>query len=218
MLLTAVALVLLIACANVSNLFLSRLTARHKEIAVRLSLGATRGALVRQFLLETALFCALATGLGVLFAVWSLDAMEKLLAGRLPAGTHFTLDGLTLGFTVGLSVLSCVVIGLVPALHASRANLSDALKDSARGSSGGTRGARLRSGLVVIEVALSVLLLVGSSLLLVSFLKLQSTPPGFDPHGVAAATVGLPGTRYPTPVQRLAFVDQSSIVCARCRR
>jgi len=113
-----------------------------------------------------------------------------------------------------MSVISCAAIGLVPALHASRANLSDALNDSARGIPGGTRGARFRSGLVVVEVALSVLLLIGSSLLLVSFLKLQSTPPGYDPRGVAASAVGIRAARYPTPAQQLAFIDQ---VVARVR-
>jgi predicted permease len=207
-LLAAVALVLLIACANVSNLLLGRLTARQKEIAVRLSLGATRGRLVRQFLLETTAFCAIATTLGVLLAVWSLALVEKLLAGRLPSGMHFALDGITLAFTAGISVLACAAIGVLPALHASRANLSAVLKDSARGSPGGVRGSRFRSGLVVAEVALSVLLLVGSGLLLASFLKLQSEPAGFDPRGTATAAINLPTARFRSPAQWTDTIDQ----------
>lgn len=205
LLLSAVALVLLIACANVSNLFLSRLSARHKEIAIRLSMGATRGQLVRQFLTETAVFCAIATLLGVLLAVWSLDGMQHLLANQLPANTVFSLDPLTLGFTVGLSVLSSLIIGLVPALSASGANLAEVLKDSARGAPGGTRGSRFRSGLIVAEVTLSVVLLIGSGLLLLSFAKLQSTPPGFTSAGVASAFVNLPIQRYSTKALQADF-------------
>ena len=206
-LLAAVALVLLIACANVSNLFLSRLTARQKEIAVRLSLGATRRTLVRQFLLETALFSTIATGLGVLLAAWTLDAVPRLLSDQLPAGAVFTLSGTTLAFTAGVSVFVCAAIGVLPALHASRVNLSDALKDSGRGSSG-SRGGRFRSTLVVVEVALSALLLVGSSLLLASFMKLQSAPPGFDPRGAATSAINMPTTRYRTPAEWVAHLDQ----------
>ncbi len=207
-LLAAVALVLLIACANVSNLFLSRLTARHREIAVRISLGATRGSLLRQFLSESALFCLLSTALGLLLATWSLEATEKLFASRLPAGTTFTLDGFTLAFTVALSALTCAAVGLVPALQASNLHLADALKEAARGSTGGHRGGRLRSCFVVIEVAFSVLLLVGSSLLLVSFLKLQATPPGFNPHGAATTAINIPTTHYRTPEHWLTHLDQ----------
>ena len=208
MLLTAVALVLLIACANVSNLFLSRLTARHKEIAVRLSMGATQGQLIRQFLTETAVFCSLATLLGVLFAVWSLDGLERLLVNQLAPNTQFTLNAPTLGVTIGLSALACAIIGLVPAWQASRVNLAEVLKDSARGAPGGVKGGRFRAFLVVVEVALSVLLLVGSSVLLVSFIKLQRTPPGFSPRGVGTAFLNIPTQRYATGPQQLAFVDQ----------
>ena len=205
LLLIAVGLVLLIACANVSSLFLGRLSARHKEIAVRLSLGATRGQLVRQFLTETAVFCLIATALGLFVAVWSLDAVQRTLAGQLPANTVFTLDGPTLAFTIALSVLSSLVIGLVPAWQASRVNLSETLKDTARGAPGGARGTRFRSFLIVAEVALSVVLLIGSGLLLVSFIRLQGTPAGFNPTGVASAFVNLPQQRYGTKALQADF-------------
>jgi len=206
MLLTAVGFVLLIACANVSNLFLSRLSARHKEIAVRLSMGATRARLIRQFLTETAVFCALAASLGVLFAAWALDGLERLLVNQLSPNTHFTLNGPTLALTVGLSVLACVIIGFVPAWQASHVNLAEVLKDTARGTPGGAKGGRFRAFLVVAEVALSVLLLIGSGLLLVSFLKLQRTPPGFNPRGIAGAFLNLPNQRYATGPQQADFI------------
>ncbi len=208
MLLTAVALVLLIACANVSNLFLSRLSARHKEIAVRLSMGATRGQLIRQFLTETAVFCAFATLLGVLIAIWSLDGVERLLVNQVAPNTHFSLNTPTLAFTIGLSIVACGIIGLVPAWQASRVNLSEVLKDNSRGTPGGAKGGKFRSFLVVVEVAVSVLLLVGSSLLLASFIKLQRTPPGFNPRGIGGAFLNLPGQRYGTGPQQIAFLDQ----------
>jgi predicted permease len=208
LLLTAVGLVLLIACANVSSLFLSRLSARHKEIAVRLSMGATRGQLIRQFLTETAAFCAISAACGVLMAVWSLDGLERLLVNQLAPNTRFVLNGPTLGLTLGLSVLACLIIGFVPAWQASRVNLAEVLKDNARGTPGGAKGGRFRSFLVVVEVALSVLLLIGSCLILVSFIRLQRTPPGFNPRGVAGAFLNIPGQRYATGPQQADFIYQ----------
>jgi predicted permease len=208
LLLTAVGFVLLIACANVSNLFLSRLTARHKEIAVRLSLGATRRHLVRQFLLESLIFCVFAATLGVGLATWSLHAAERVFTKQLQAPTTFSLDALTLAFTVGLSVLSSFAIGFIPAMQASNVNLADVLKDSARGTIGGARGTRFRGFLIVAEVSLSVVLLIGSSLLLVSFAKLQSTPAGFSTRGIASAFVNPAPERYPTRVEKVNFYYQ----------
>jgi predicted permease len=208
MLLTAVGFVLLIACANVSSLFLGRLSARHKEIAVRLAMGATRGQLARQFLTETAVFCVVAALLGVLMAVWSLGTIQHLLANQLPPNTVFTLDPLTLGFTLALSVVASLCIGLVPALSASRLNLAEVLKDAARGAPGGTRGSRFRGFLIVAEVMLSVVLLVGSGLLLASFIRLQATPAGFNPRGVASAFINLPLQRYTTKAQQADFYYQ----------
>ena len=203
----AVSFVLLIACANVASLFLGRLTARHKEIAIRQSLGATRGQVVRQFLIESLAFSLVAGALGVLAALWSLAAIQSTIASQLPPNTTLTLNGRALAFTAGVTLISALLIGLVPALQASKARLVDVLKDSARGSSS-ERGGRFRATLIVSEVALSVVLLVGSSLLLLSFIKLQRTPPGFEPAGAASAFVGVPLTRYKTTNQQAEFFTQ----------
>lgn len=203
----AVAFVLLIACANVASLFLSRLTSRHKEIAVRQSLGATRMHVLRQFIIESFVFSIAAGVVGVLLALWALSAIQSLVASQLPPTTILTLNARALVFTGLVSVLTALLVGLVPAIQASRADILDALKDNARGSSSG-RGGTFRSLLIVAEVMLSVVLLVGSTLLLISFLKLQNTAPGFEPKGAAAAFVGTPPVRYPTAAQQYRFFEQ----------
>jgi predicted permease len=207
-LVTAVAFVLLIACANVASLFLGRIAARHKEIAVRLSLGATRTHVVRQFLVESAIFSTIAGGLGILLAFWSLSAIQSLLASQLPPDATLTLNWRALLFTGGVTLASSVLVGLAPAWHASRTQLVDALKDAARGSSSERTG-RFRLMLIVGEVALSVVLLVGSGLLVVSFLKLQQTPPGFEARGAATAFVAVPTARYKTAGQQADFFDRA---------
>jgi len=205
-LLAAVGFVLLIACANVASLFLGRLSARQKEIAVRQSLGATRGQLVRQFLTESLVFSVVAGAVGVLLGAWSLSAVQSLVATQLPPNTILTLNWRALMFAGAVTVVTAVLVGLAPAIQASRGHLVEVLKDSARGSSG-ERGGRFRAALMVGEVALSVVLLVGSTLLLLSFVKLQRTPPGFDPRGAATAFVGVPVTRYVAPAQQARFFD-----------
>jgi predicted permease len=206
-LLAAVAFVLLIACANVASLFLSRLTARHKEIAVRQSLGATRGAVMRQFLTESLLFSGIAGVLGVGLAFAALRGIQTAFATQLPPNTTLALDWRALVFTALVTVFSAVLVGLVPALQASRTALVDVLKDAARGSSS-ARGGRFRATLIVVEVALSVVLLVGSGLLLMSFIKLQKTPPGFEAHQVGGAFVGVPANRYKTPTEQIRFFTE----------
>jgi predicted permease len=162
---------------------------------------------VRQFLIESLVFTTIAGALGVVLGLWALSAIQSTVATQLPPNTTLTLDWRALLFTGGVTLVSALLVGLAPALQASRAQLVDALKDGARGSSG-DRGARFRSTLIVAEVALSVVLLVGSGLLLVSFVKLQRTPPGFEAKGAAAAFVGVPAVRYKTPGQRAEFFNQ----------
>jgi predicted permease len=200
----AVSFVLLIACANVASLFLGRLTARQKEIAVRQSLGATRVRVVRQFLIESLVFSLVAGALGTLFAMWALYGIQLLVATQLPPNTMLTLNLRTLLFTASVTVVTAMLVGLAPAVQASRGQLVDVLKDAARGSSS-ERGRRFRGALIVGEVALSVVLLIGSSLLLVSFLQLQRVAPGFEAKGAAAAFVGVPAGRYPTPARQAQF-------------
>ncbi|MEZ5316363.1 MAG: ABC transporter permease [Vicinamibacterales bacterium] len=203
-LLGAVGFVLLIACANVSSLFVGRLARRQKEVAIRRSLGARRGVIVAQFLTESLVLALAAAAIGTLLARGALAAVPALVGQQIPPGTTFTLDWRAWG-VIALAALGCAaLVGLIPALHASRTDPIETLKDATRGSSGG-RGGRLRSGLIVAEVALSVVLIVGSSLLLTSFVSLQRTPPGFDPAGVATAFVGLPPTRYATGDLQVGF-------------
>lgn len=208
LLLGAVAAVLLIACANVSNLFLASLSARHKEVAVRLSMGAERRHLISQFLVESALFSLLATALGGLLGRLALDGITRAVVNQLPPNTVFSFSGRTFFFMAFVGGISALLVGLVPALRASRVGIADVLKDSARGAPGGARGTRFRSGLIVVQVAMSVVLLVGSALLLVSFYRLQSTPPGLTTEGVATAFVTAPVERYKTPAAQAEFYRQ----------
>jgi len=206
-LLGAVAFVLLIACANVASLFIGRLNGRQKEIAVRQSLGATRGAIVRELLTESVIVALSAGVVGAVLSRWALKAIAVVAAQQLPPNTVFELDWRAWTFIAGVAIASALVVGLVPAVHASNPDIVTILKDATRGSSG-ARGVRLRSSLIVAEVALSVVLLVGSSLLLLSFLSLERTPPGFDPSGVATAFVGVPLGRYTTGPAQAEFFSR----------
>ncbi len=203
-LLGAVSFVMLIACANVASLFLARVAARHKEIAVRQSLGASRGAIIRLFLVESLLFSVAAGVLGVVLSLWALSAIQTSFATQLPPNTTLSLDWRALAFTGGVTLLSALLVGFAPAWQASKPQLVDVLKDAARGSSS-AHGGYFRASLIVVEVTLSVVLLVGSTLLLLSFLRLQRTPPGFEPRGLATAFVGVPAGRYKTPAEQTQF-------------
>jgi putative ABC transport system permease protein len=203
-LLCAVAFVLLIACANVASLFVGRLNGRQKEIAVRQSLGATRGSIVRTMLTESLLVSSIAAVIGMFLSRWALQGIALSAAAQLPPNIVFSLNWRALLLIVSIALVSALIVGLVPAINASKTDLVTILKDATRGSSG-ARGGRLRSSLIVAEVALSVVLLVGASLLLLSFLSLQRTAPGFDPTGVATAVVGVPTGRYPTGPEQANF-------------
>jgi predicted permease len=203
----AVACVLLIACANAASLFLNRLLGRRKEIAVRMSIGAARGVIVRQFMVEALVFCLAAGVLGAVLARWSLAALASVVSSQLPPNTPLTLNWRVLAFSGLVTLVTAVLTGLVPSLQASRADLVEHLKDGARGTSAGS-GGRLRQALIVSEVMFSVVLLVGSSLLLVTFMTLQRTALGFETSGIASATVGLAPARYRTPAQQTQFYDE----------
>ncbi len=181
LLLGVVAIVLLIACANVANLLLSRAASRQKEIGVRLALGASRWRLIRQLLTESVLLSLLGGALGILFALWIKDGLLAVSdwGGRGMRGLEPQLDWRVMGFTLGLSLLTGIVFGLVPAMRATNVDLTPTLKDTGRGSSVATRSLLSRS-LVVVQVALSLLLLVGAGLFVRTLLNLQSVEPGFN--------------------------------------
>jgi ABC-type antimicrobial peptide transport system permease subunit len=152
-LLGAVSFVLLIACANVASLFLGRLTARHKEIAVRQALGATRVRVVKQFLVESLTFSYLAATLGMILALWALSAIQSIISSQLRPNATVDLNWRALAFTAAITLVTALLVGLAPAWHASRANLIGALKDNARGSSSGG-GGRMRAALQVIRLVM----------------------------------------------------------------
>jgi predicted permease len=204
----AVGFVLLIACVNVANLLLTRAAARQKEITIRIALGAGRLRVVRQLLTESLLLAILGGGAGMLLAVGIVKLFSVSLLNSLPRAEEVKIDGWVLLFTLGLSLVTGAIFGLVPALQASNANLSETLKLGGWRSSGNARG-RLRSFLVISEVALSLILLIGAGLLVKSFLRLQSVPPGFDPHHVLTMQLTLPKVQYPDTLRQNEFVRQS---------
>ncbi len=204
----AVAAVLLIACANIANLFLARVSARQKEIAVRLSLGARRGEIVRQFMVESLVFTLVASVGGVLFAAWSLQGIQLLAGPQLPRAEEIAIDPIVLAFSLGAALVAAVLIGVYPALQASRTDVQLVLKDSGRGAGGGSAAKAFRHLLVVTQVALSLTLLICAGLLVLSFSKLQRTDLGFEPEGRAFGLINLPNARYGQPELSREFFRQ----------
>src|SRR5262249_17433965 len=183
LLLGAVGLVALIACANVGNLTLAKSLRRQAEMAVRASVGASRGRILRQLLTESLVLALFGGVAGLLLAFWGVPILERLLPGALPRRVEIRLDGVVLGFNVLVSALSAVLFGLAPALQLSRSDLSAALKQRGVGASG-TPGHRLRRALIVSETAVAVLLLIGAGLLLRSLWRVEGVAAGFETKGL----------------------------------
>jgi putative ABC transport system permease protein len=205
----AVAFVLLIACANVGNLVLARATARQRELAVRAALGAGRGRLIRQMLAESVLLSLVGAAAGLVLAWWATIALRTTVAERLPIARleDVGIDGKVLLFTIAAALLSALIFGLAPALTSAGARLTDTLKDGGRSGSA-SRGARVRSAFVVVEMALALVLLVGAGLLMRSFVTLLRVDAGFDPSRTMTVKVSIPQTKYTNAAQQQAFFNQ----------
>lgn len=204
----AVALVLLIACANIANLFLARVSARHKEIAVRMSLGARRSGVVRQFFAESVVFSLIAGAAGVLLSSWTLRAIQVVAGPQLPRADEIALDPTVLAFSLVVSLLAGLLIGVYPAIQASRTDVGAVLKDTGRGAGGGSAAKAFRHLLIVAQVALSLTLLICAGLLVASFNRLQTAELGFEKDGRAFGIVNLPGSRYNSPELTREFYRQ----------
>ena len=209
-LLGAVGLVLLIACANVANLTLMRSSARQREMAIRTSLGATRPRIVRQLLVESMILGVGGGSLGLLLAVWAKDLLLAMLPESMSVAkvNSVTIDGNVLAFTVALSLGTAVLFGLLPALRASRPDLGDTLKEGGRAISSSLRRNRMRAALVASEVALSMVLLVGAGLLIRSFIRLERVAPGFEPDHILSMRIGLTNPRYSDLKARSSGLDE----------
>ena len=208
-LLGAVGFVLLIACANVANLLLSRAAARQKEIAVRVAIGAGRARIVRQLLTESVLLASMGGAAGLLLALWATDLLVSLSPRELADLQQVKISVPVLGFTLAVSLLTGVIFGMAPAFEATRLKLQESLKEGSQNIGGGTRSHRLRSAFVVTEIALALVLLVGAGLLVRSFNRLQSVDPGFNAKNVLTMRISLPGRKYDTDRKRIDFFRQA---------
>jgi predicted permease len=206
-LLGAVGLVLLIACANIANLLLSRATSRSKEIAVRTTLGAGRVRIIRQLLSETAVLGLLGGIVGIALAYWGVKALSSLLPSSLPQMNPIRVDYFVLGFALLLSAIASVAFGLVPAMFAANADIQNTLREGARSGESRNRR-RARSFLAIAEISLAMVLLVTAGLLLRSFARLTSVGPGFDTQHLIKADISLPQFQYSTPQQWAAFSEK----------
>ncbi|MFI5093168.1 MAG: ADOP family duplicated permease [Candidatus Acidiferrales bacterium] len=202
----AVGFLLLIACANVANLLLARATARQREIAIRFSLGASRLRIARQLLTESILLSGIASAAGLLLAEWAIRALRTLPPSNLPRAAGIGLDLPVLAFVCAIAVLTGLLFGFAPAWQITRGAPSETLKEGGRTASTGRHG--VRSALVVLETTLAFVLLIGSGLLLKSFVRLQTVDPGFQFKNILTADVSLPNSKYATPAQQIQFFDQ----------
>jgi predicted permease len=207
-LLGAVGFVLLIACANVANLLLARAAVREKEIALRLALGASRSRLTRQFLTESVLLAFLGAGLGLLLALAGVHVLKSFVPSMILQIQTINIDAKVLVFTASIALLTGIVFGLAPAMHALDSNLSDSLKAGGRDSAVSRKGNRLRGSLVIGEVAVSFILLIGAGLLINSFLHLRNLDPGFRTDHLLTMKVDLSDLKYPDGERRSVFFDE----------
>jgi len=204
-LLAAVGLLLLVACANVANLLLVRFTGRRQEIGLRTALGASRGRIVRQFLVESLMLSAIAAALGAVIAYWTLPALVVLAENNLAFASDIRISLPVLAATAGLGLLAGVTIGLYPAMQGSRSDIVSVLRDGGRTIAGALGSHRARRAIVAAQVAVSLVLLIGAGLLVTSFERLRSQPAGFDSTNVFVAGVGLPPARYPDAESQARF-------------
>jgi len=207
LLLGAVTFVLLIGCANVANLLLASGASRQKEIAIRVSLGASRWRVIRQLFTESMLLALIGGVVGLLIAFWGVAAITKLLPTDFPRLDEIQIDLRVLGFTFVASMLTGILFGLVPALQVSRSDIQEAIRETGRGASGSRRQSRFRQALIVVEVALSVVLLAGAGLLFRSFLRLQSVDAGFVSQQVLTARLTPSGTNFANDADYAKFYN-----------
>jgi putative ABC transport system permease protein len=198
----AVGFVLLIACANIANLLLARASARRKEMALRSAMGAGRWRIARQMLTESVLLSVVGAAVGLFLARWGLDLILSISPDAIPRAGEIGLDWTVLGFTIGVAFLTGILFGLVPAIQAGEVDVNETLKETGRGTSGRHW---LRNSLVVVEVATTLVLLIGAGLMIRSFYLLQQVDPGFSPENVASLSISLPQKKYDAPEQRSSF-------------
>jgi putative ABC transport system permease protein len=204
----AVGLVLMIACANVASLLLSRALARSKEIAIRSALGARRSAIIRQLLIESMLLALISGGLGLGLGIWGTKVLGGFGHVNLPGGFEFSVDGHVLIFTLFVSLLTGLIFGSFPALKLARTNINSELRDEGRGTTGGHKRMQAKNLLVIFQIAVCMLLLIGASLMIQTFAHLQRVDLGFDPANVLSLNISLPTVKYAKAEQQTAFFDE----------
>ena len=205
----AVGLVLLIACVNLANLLLSRSVARRREIGIRTALGAGRGTVIRQLLTESLILSGIGAAAGLALAWFGTRLLVRLTPDILPRASEIAVDARVLAFTAAVAILTGVLFGIAPSIQMARTEVNSALREGARGNAIGFRRNRMRSVLVIGEVALAIVLLSGSGLLIRSFYRLQGVDLGFDPHDVLTFHTNLPPARYKEPSQIVGFYDRA---------
>ena len=206
----AVVFVLLVACAHVANLLLARSSVRHQEITIRSAMGAGRSQLIRQLLTESLLLSVVGGALGLALAFWGTSLVSFAGSQINPMFQNIQLDMRVLLFTLGISIVTGLIFGLAPALQTSKPNLTESLKEGGRSSGAGGSRNRLRSALVVSEIAMTLVLLVCAGLLIRTVMRLRSVDTGFNPQNILAMNIGLPAIKYPKPENRIAFFKQAT--------